>query len=155
LKPSTSYFAAPNVNTQVGGVTQCTSHVSQHSWIEDSDFGTTQCGTQAVTLTTMEVVCMPNKTHVSRLVCTNASQSQQKLQLDPPNALLANELPTNGHNLTLKQLTKEQITCDELEGTRNISQEHISATLEFKRGKNGFKGKSTSNLWVPNKEDLF
>jgi hypothetical protein len=48
--------------------------------------------------------------------------------------------------LTLKQLTKEQITCDELEGTWNISQEHIGATLEFKRGKNGFKGKSISNL---------
>jgi hypothetical protein len=44
LSPSASYFASPNVNTQVGGVTQRISHVSQHSWIEDSNFGATQCG---------------------------------------------------------------------------------------------------------------
>ncbi len=97
---------------------------------------------------------MPNKTHVSRLMYTNANQSQQKLQLDRPNVLLANELPTNGHNLRMKQLTKEQIRCDELEGTRNISQEHKGATLEFKRGKSGFKGKSTYNLSMPNQENL-
>jgi len=31
LRPFASYFASPNVNTQVGGVTQRTNHVSQHS----------------------------------------------------------------------------------------------------------------------------
>jgi hypothetical protein len=73
LTPSASYFASPIVNTQVGGVTQHTSHVSQHSWIEDFNFGATQCGAQAVTPTTMEVVYMPKKTHVSKLVYLNAN----------------------------------------------------------------------------------
>jgi hypothetical protein len=64
--------------------------------------------------------------------------------------LLTNELPIDGHNLRVKQLTKEQITSDEPKGTKNISQEHEGASSESRRGKNGFKGKSTSSLLVPN-----
>jgi hypothetical protein len=64
--------------------------------------------------------------------------------------LFANELPIDGHNLTVKQLTKEQIKCDEPKGIINISQEHKGVTSEFRRTKSGSKGKSTSSLVVPN-----
>ncbi len=54
----------------------------------------------------------------------------------------------------MKQLTKKQITSDELEGTRNIPQGHGGATSEFKGIKSGFKGKSTPSLLVPNQENF-
>jgi hypothetical protein len=73
LSASASYFASPNVNTPMDGVAQHKGHVSQHSWIEDSNIGATKCGTQVVTPNTMEVVHMPNKTLISKLVYKNAS----------------------------------------------------------------------------------
>jgi hypothetical protein len=41
----------------------------------DSNFGTTKFGTQIITPTTLEVVHVPNKARVSRLVYPNDGQS--------------------------------------------------------------------------------
>lgn len=48
---------------------------------------------------------------------------------------------------------KEQIPCDGLEGKKNISQECGGVISKLGGGKNGSKGKSTSNLLVPKQEN--
>lgn len=47
------------------------------------------------------------------------------------------------------ELSKENIGCDGLEVTRNVSHLEFVVASEFGGGKSGFKSKSTSTLLVP------
>jgi hypothetical protein len=56
---------------------------------------------------------------------------------------------TYGNNFIAMELSKENIGCDGLEVTRNVSHLEFVVASEFGGGKSGFKSKSTSTLLVP------
>jgi hypothetical protein len=60
-----------------------------------------------------------------------------------------------GNNLIAMELLKENIVCDELEVTRNVSHLEPIVVLESRGGKSGSKGKPTFILLIPIQETFF